>query len=111
MRYNFPPHTKGDTFISPTFQVVLNGTPIDLANYTLKMEIRASVNSTPVKTFTSADGLEIVGPTTDGKFKITTTIIDIPVGKYLYDIQFTDTNSEVNTWIKGVFKVIKEITQ
>ena len=115
MAYNIPAHTKGDTFLSPIFEVIVNGTAVDLDEYSIKMQVRRyAVKTSPVVIeFSKTDGtMEVVGASTDGKFKIKEAVVDIPANTYKYDIEFTKISTEkVRTWIKGEWQITEEVTQ
>lgn len=114
-KYNFEGHTKGDTYISPILELIINGTVVDLANYTIKMQVRrfAAKTSPVVIEFSTDNGtFEIVGASTDGKFKIKEEVVDVPAMVYKYDIKFTNNiTGKTRRWIKGNFPVIEEVTQ
>jgi hypothetical protein len=111
MTYNFKDHTKGDTFISPLFEVKINGTAVDLTDYSIRMQVRRSAAKTSavVMEFSTVyDTIEIV----DNKFKLKEGIIDVPVNSYVFDIEFTNTVTDVvKTWVKGTWKITEEVTQ
>lgn len=113
--YIFPNHTKGDTLLSPVFEVIINGSAIDIAGYNIKMQVRkgAAITSPVVLEYSTSDGtIEAVGESTAGKFKLSENIVDIPVGTYKYDIEFEEiTTEKVRTWIKGTWTITEEVTQ
>jgi hypothetical protein len=111
--YNFPPHTKGDTFQGKTFTVTLNTELVDTASYNVKMQVRKSPAADAVLTFDStANPAPTITKGAGGAFTLVARDINIDAGKYIYDIQFTEVGGDekVHTWIKGIWKINKEIT-
>jgi len=112
MALNFT-HTKGDTFNQVVFEVKRNNTAIDLTGATIKMQLRKQYSDTSAAlslTSVASAGITITNAS-NGNFKINQQIIDIEVFNYVYDIQFTLSNGEVKTYIKGGFNVVPEVTR
>jgi len=112
MALNFT-HTKGDTFNEVAFEVKKNGTAINLTGATIKMQLRkqySDVSAVLSLTSVGSAGITITNATA-GQFKINAQIIDIEVFNYVYDIQFTLSNGEVKTYVKGGFNVTPEVTR
>lgn len=100
---------QGDTF---TFDLILenNGTPLDVTGWTGKAEINKDVLGTPGET----PELGLTIGTTDGKVTVDLTNTEsaalIGDTQYYYDIELTDTGSNVRTFIGGFITVTKDIT-
>lgn len=84
--------------------------PISLANADVKMQIRTHPDGDIKLTMTEGDGLSVGGA---GNNVITVNkILDIDNGgKYFYDLQATFTNGQVQTYMRGPFIVIEDITK
>ena len=116
MRYvqkNFSNQIDGDTFTLKELNFFeADGTPLDLSDVTPKMMIRkGSWNGKLVKTATLGDGLTW---NDQGKGQLRFGNIPISWGgvdNYYYDIQFTyATSGIVRTYLRGIIKVIEQVT-
>jgi len=47
---------------------------------------------------------------TAGEFKIDAFNVELSVGEYYYDIQFTNSSDVVKTYIAGTFNVLQDVT-
>jgi len=105
--YNFKDHTKGDTFNSRnfTFPFVITGCEI-LMQFRLK-SISANLNPVAFEWKSNDDTFEIINSTQAiMKFRI----LDVPIGKYEYDLQIKFTDGIVYTYFKGDLIITKEIS-
>jgi len=105
--------TKGDTFDGVTFTVTDSdtGAAIDLTDYSARMEIRSgSKTGTVAATFTTDSGLTIADAE-GGQISIDPFSVTYDAGYYQYDIQFTDGDGDVYTWIGGQVRVVQDVTQ
>ena len=108
--YNFPSHIKGDTFLEQPFIYKLNGIAIDLTGGAFKMMLKRSPRYS-VAALTLSDGAGItITNAASGEWKIDEQIIDIKEGTYYYDVQFTYSDGQVSTYLKGEFEVTQDIT-
>jgi hypothetical protein len=108
--YTIPDHIKGDTWPGVSFTVIVNGEPLPLTGASIRMMLRNTSNAIK-KTFTSeVDGGITITDGEDGDFQIDEQIIDIPAGRYKYDIEFTLANGDVKTYIKGTWTITQDIT-
>jgi hypothetical protein len=112
---------KGDTFPGQyVFQIMVDGSPLDLTDCHIKADFRAGINIKPAITMEShpadVEGepqpalIEISDPL-QGKFKFAKQIIDIKAGAYIYDVQLTLANGDIFTWLKGTMTVEQDVTQ
>jgi len=87
-----------------------NSAPISLANADVKMQVRTRPDGEILMSLTEGNGITIGGV---GSNVITLSkIVDIEnCGNYHYDIQATFNSGIVSTYLKGLFIVIKDITQ
>lgn len=83
--------------------------PVSLANAAVKMQIRKCVDGEVILTFEEGNGLVVGGA--GGNVITVNKILSIPKGgKYYYDLQATFTNGQVQTYMRGYFIVIEDIT-
>lgn len=101
---------KGDTFkIEFTFNDD-NGDPIDLTNYTWKMDVKETDTSSGD---IIADNSFVYSGNVNGVLTITaasSVMSNVNGGIYVYDLQSTN-SGEVKTWIYGIFKVNEDVSE
>lgn len=107
--YNFPEHTNNDTFNGVQFEVLINAVAADLTDADIKMQLRDSACKLIDEYSVENLKLELTDPT-NGIFTFKKQIISLAPQKYSYDIEITFANGDVKTWIKGEWKIIKDIT-
>ena len=79
-------HKKGDTFDQVEFQVKINAIVVNLTGATIRMQLRKTYDDSVAAlslTSVSSAGITITNAA-EGRFKINTQIIDIPVYNYVY---------------------------
>lgn len=104
-------HYKGDTFFEFPFEIIIDANPLDLTGATIKMQLRKNYEKDIALEFSTINNkLEIVNASL-GTFKIVEQIIDIESYNYIYDLQIILANSEVDTYIKGKFNIINDVTR
>jgi hypothetical protein len=104
--YNFADHTKGDTFKGLSFTVNVNAAPISITD--VKMELKKNENAAASLSLTVGSGITLSA--TPGRFSIDKQIIDIPAGRYEYDIEITVTGGDKFTYIKGSWTINRGVT-
>jgi len=86
------------------------GSALDLTNYTVKSQMRKSYGSSTYYDFTAS-----VYDAVTGKIRLQITAANtslIPAGRYLYDIEITNTNTSAKTRVlEGIVVVTPEITK
>jgi hypothetical protein len=103
--YNFPTQVRGDNFISKSFTVTENGSPMDLDNAQIRMFWR--LNGVIKKTFVNGDGITVTLP---NQFAIDTFEMDLPYGTYKYDLEITRPLQGRFTYLSGEIKLLEDIT-
>lgn len=116
VKYDFMTHYRGDGLQPFQFRFMQDDEPIDLSSSTAIMQMRMpnlnrrgkiiwefdSQSTDPKKKLTlTSDGLLIFPTFNDW---------DIPANSYIYDLQITDGNGFVRTFIQGEWKVNQDIT-
>lgn len=104
-------HYKGDTFLEVPFEILIDEVPLDLTGALIKMQLRKNYEKDVALELSIAnDKLEFVNANL-GTFKIVEQIIDIEAFNYIYDLQITLSSGEVETYIKGKFNVVNDVTR
>jgi hypothetical protein len=102
--------TQGDTF-NFNFTVATDGVAWNLSTYTCRMQVRRSASTTAtLLDLSSPDDITL---TSLGAVSITassTVMSDMPVGKWVYDIELESGGGEVTTILSGRFIVQSEVT-
>jgi len=87
-----------------------SGVAISLANADIKMQIRTRPDGDIKLTLTEGDGITVGGA--DNNIITLNKILAIDYGgSYYYDIQATFTNGQVQTYMRGSFIVLEDITK
>lgn len=90
-----------------------NGTPIDLTNYTARMQVRANYPSTTVllELTTANSGIALGGALGTITLAATATAMAaIAADQYVYDLELI-TGSNVTRLVEGSFTVTPEVTR
>jgi len=101
---------RGDTFSIEIDFYDNNNDPIDLTNYTWKMDV-SEYEGAPTPVLNDTD-FTYLGNST-GKLYVTATatvMLTIAAGVYVYGLQSTDTGI-VKTWLFGTFTVNEDMVQ
>jgi hypothetical protein len=102
---------NNDTYSGVEFTVLVNNVALNLTGYTMKMQVRKRYGDIAVITIDTTKGLTITSAAA-GKFKIDSQIFSVAIpDTYLYDIQFTDLDKNIKTYISGNFTIIGDVTQ
>lgn len=90
-----------------------DGTPIDLTNYTARMQARPSYTSSDVAlNLTNGSGITLGG--TAGTINLlvsATTTAAIGAAQYVYDMELVSASGEVTRLIEGTLVVTPEVTR
>lgn len=101
---------QGSTYSNIITVASSTGAALDLTSYTVKSQMRKSYGSSVAYDFTSS-----VYNAVEGKVRLQLTDVQasaIPAGRYLYDIEITNTSSGAKTRIlEGTVTVTAEITK
>ena len=113
MIYNFTPHRCGDTWKGiSSITLSQNGIPIDLTESVVRIQFRSfhSVASPVVLELTSRKGQIVIPMPQQGVISIPSQNIEMPIGKYSYDLEVTLVDGTIKTYMEGVLEVIPQIT-
>ncbi|NBX74989.1 MAG: hypothetical protein EBQ92_00335 [Proteobacteria bacterium] len=111
--YNLPDHIAGDTWDGiPSVTVQLNGSARNLTDALIKMQVRLAIDSPVVLELSTRNSLiTILQPVSAGTFSVPSQIIDVPTGKYIYDIKIIFNTGEVKTEIGGSWFIAPHVTR
>ncbi len=104
-----------DTFIRDIMIQTKSGatvTPVDLALYTAKMEIREKRGGSVIKTLTEIAGITLNYGAVTGQLRILISATDMAAmttAAYVYDLQLT-LSGVVKTYLVGNFKICPDVT-
>jgi hypothetical protein len=110
---------KGDTF-KLRFKILDAGVARNLTGWTVKMQVRQfATSTTKLLDITSANNtadhtITLNHSSVQGVVDIVVAaalISELPLGRLVYDIQFTSPGGEVSTELQGPFIVGLEVTQ
>jgi len=101
---------SGSTYSNIITVASATGSALDLSGYTIASQMRKSYGSSTYYTFTAS-----IYDAATGKVRLQLTSTQtsaIPAGRYLYDIEITNTSTSAKTRIlEGIVIVTPEITQ
>mgnify|MGYP001250104252 FL=1 len=105
---------KGDTFVSPIFQIILNDVVFDLSDVEIKITLKKSPSqSLPVLVFeeNSEDGNQVEKiDAVNGRFLFTTKELNVEAGSYIYEARFTKADGTVKTYFAGKFMIYDDVS-
>lgn len=102
---------KGSTYQGASFDIAVNGAPLDLTGALIRIDMKVSKDETEyAKQFTTEDGSITISGTTAGQFLIPPQIIDIPAFNYIYDVKITLLSGVVKVYVWGYFQVLQNVT-
>jgi len=108
--YPFPIVVSGNTQEEVSLEILVNEEPIDLTDYTIKLNW-LNPNGTILKSLTTANDSIIITDAVNGKFKIPKWLCDMPSSKYISDIKFISPSNEPKSYIKVFQEVIPRYTE
>lgn len=114
-KYTIPAHVKGDTFMNGLglVFVVTEGvahTALDLTGYSIKCQFRFGSKTGIVQASLSESSGIVIYDTNKFSLLADNYIIDWAVGTYYYDIEFTDTDGVINTYLEGTLLITQDVT-
>ena len=102
---------RGDTFIGFQFQCLINDTPLNLTGASIKCEIRQN-NKTGKRIFLReiGSGITVINEN-DGLAQFDTLKWTAEAGEFYYDIEVTDNNNVVRTFVTGIITANQDVTK
>jgi hypothetical protein len=115
MYYDIPSHISGDTWTGiNTITIKENGTFVDLTDCNIYIQFRFNYNvASPVmyECSTENDTILILNPLS-GILSIPEQLVNIPVGKYSYDLVVNNiTNNTFKTYLSGMWEISPRTTR
>jgi hypothetical protein len=113
MRFDFPTHRSGDTWRGISSITILDHeVPIDLTGCKIYIQFRSIYNfaSPVVLTLTTEDNTIKIENAVNGIISIPEQIINVPVGRYRYDLQIDFPDGASMTYMEGEFEIKPGIT-
>jgi hypothetical protein len=104
---------KGDTF-SQLIKVEEDGAVLDMTDYSFKMDIRRTVDDLLILQLTDLNSRIDISLVSQGIIILKITDIDtnnLDEQDAVFDLKWTDTNSEVKTILEGKIRIQKTVTR
>jgi len=101
---------KGDTYEGVFFQLLINEVPVNLTGVNIVAEFKKTPLAVAAYTMNLDNDKIVVTNAAEGRFKFDKQKIELPAGKYLYDVQFVFLDESVKTYISGTMTVEQDIT-
>ncbi len=112
-RYNFKPCVANDTFNGVTMTITQTSnsitTTVDLTSVAIKIVFKKQDLSPVISTLEIGSGITL-DDAVNGVFSIDPFTVFSDAYTYEYDMQFTYSNGDVKTYLKGFFESKAEIT-
>ena len=105
---------RGDTFVSPIFQIILNDVVFDLTDVDIKITLKKSPSQEiPILVFeenSEAGNFVEKIDAVNGRFLFTTKELNVEAGSYLFEARFTKADGTVKTYFAGKFMIYDDIS-
>ncbi len=105
---------KGDTFVSPIFQIILNDVIFDLSDVEIKITLKKSPSQEiPILVFeenSEAGNFVEKIDAANGRFLFTTKELNVEAGSYIYEARFTKADGTVKTYFAGKFMIYDDVS-
>lgn len=112
--YKLADHVEGDTWDGVEIVVKNSATdeplPVPLASVRISFRKGAFAKEARV-TLDSAAGSILIEDAAGWHFRAIAQTLDLPAGTWNYDVETTDTNGRVKTYLAGTLNVVKQVTQ
>ena len=99
---------QGSSFEATINVTGANGTAADLTGYTAAAQARRTYTSPTAFTFTATVAVPSEGAV---RISMTDTVTDTMKGRYMYDVEITDSSGIVTRVIEGQYEVAPSITR
>ena len=110
--YTIPAHRRGDTWDGIySITLSINGTPINLTNCVISMELRESPDAPSALKFSTANNTIVILNALGGIIQIPPRKIEIPPGRYIYDLQIDFPNQQTKTYMSGSWEITFDVTE
>ena len=103
--YNFPNHTKGDTFKAR--EITLG---FDVTDAEIKMQFKLPGSIQTAFEWSTVDDSFVVTNAATGVLTMNSKDLDLKPSTYVYDFQVKDQNDNITTYFKGALTIEQDIT-
>lgn len=104
-------HTSGDTWRGLSLSLSINGSPMDLTDASIKMQMRKAPAAATVEySWSTTDGGITIDNPLAGTFTVNKKVI-AGAGDLHFDIQVTDSLGDVRTMVRGTLPVTQDVTR
>lgn len=111
--YNLPTIVAGSYYSGTVLNMYSDSahtTPIDLTNYNVVMKFKSNYQDPEIALELSTyDGSIVLTDALNGKVTINGLNLELPNGKYVYDIDFIDANGYIKTYIRGTITLLEKV--
>jgi hypothetical protein len=112
--YNFPDIIRNSWFPGTEFKLYSDAAatiPIDLTGCVIRMMMKLNPTvEVPAYEFSTTNARILITNPTGGIFQLIGVNMEIPAGLYFYDIDITFISGRRQTYIKGQFKILQDVT-
>lgn len=112
--YNFPAHTRGDTFNGHSFTITLNAVAVNFTGAVITIQFRRKPGSTPVLEWLTSDGSITISGAGNNVITMTAKTgvqMEVEPGSYEYDINVVLASGVTNTYVKGTIEIVDDISR
>jgi hypothetical protein len=109
--YDFSPAIYGDTWDGVIMQLLVNDVPKDITGASIRMSLVKSPDTAAVATWSTANGRISISDAANGEITFIPFTMNIAVGTYYYDIEYTFADNSIKSYVKGKFTVVNDITK
>jgi len=103
--YNFPNHTKGDTFKAR--EITLG---FDVTDAEIKMQFKLPGSIQAAFEWSTVDDSFVVTNAATGVLTMNSKDLDLKPSTYVYDFQVKDQNNNTKTYFKGTLLIEQDTT-
>jgi hypothetical protein len=107
--YRFPNVVNGDTQNSVDFEILINGFPLDLTGFTIKLNW-VSKSGAVLKSLSTENSLITITDAENGLFTVESYNVSLSPTDYVSDMEFTSPDNVIKTYIKVYMSVLKDYT-
>lgn len=106
--YDFLPRLTGDTWPGIVFSIEVDSVAEDFTGCIVEIAFKKSHLTSTVSLLLSTETSDITIST--NVITVEPRILELLPGSYIYDLQVTYPDSRVRTFLKGSFKVLRDVT-
>jgi hypothetical protein len=114
---NIKAHWSGDTWRGITFRISTvdsqgTKTPVDLTGARVDMHVKKEpTDRKSVLQFSTEDSTMQISDAVGGVVTVLPMVVEEKAQEYYYDLQVTDTNGVVTTYVQGSWEIVQDVTR